>query len=64
MIKYKYKIGDKILHTDGRIGTITDLEVSRTDNVDFSSYWVIYDKSVHPDEHPRNTWEESIRRKL
>lgn len=63
-IVHKYKVYDKIINTDNQIGVITAIGTSRVDNNEFPSYWVQYDKSVHPDGYSRNTWESSIKSKI
>jgi hypothetical protein len=63
-MKYKYKIGQRVLLHDGRRGRITDLQESIVDSKSMPSYWIIYSKKIFSDGYARNTWETSIKRKL
>lgn len=58
---YRYKIKERIITYEGQEGIIESLETSIVDNKSIPSYWVIYDKSLHPDSYARNTLESSIR---
>jgi len=61
-MKHTYKVGETIVTYEGRLkGVIESLQTSVVDNEPIPSYWVVYDKSIHPDGYARNTWESSIR---
>lgn len=64
IVVYKYKVGDKIITNDGHKGVITDLSTSIIDGKTIASYWVVYDKAMHPDGYARNTWQLSIKKKI
>lgn len=59
-MKYKYQITDEVNVKDVGIGKIKDFQVSRIDNEDIPSYWILFNKEIYPDNQPRNILESSI----
>lgn len=59
-MKYKYQITDEVNVKDVGIGKIKDFQVSRIDNEDIPSYWILFNEEIYPDKQPRNILESSI----
>jgi len=59
-MKYKYQLTDEVNVKSLGIGKIKDFQISRIDNQDIPSYWILFSEEIYPDKQPRNIWESSI----